>query len=451
MNSDRNGWIKYLLTALLAVTVTLAVADRLNVAFEHNRFLDDQGNTVHHFNYKVINNQLTFAESDDGYLALLDVEISSEEDDEKKVLKEFTRHIGVRDQQAALSEELYYLDKIQLTLAQSGMKLAISFQDQISGRQFNWESELENLDPESLVSDIEFSHQVLRGVEHPGLEQFLRGNHQFYVDPAHIYRADVQDTVFFYYEIQNLFPARDDNHYFAENILIYSEKDTLKIENKYKDPDPYIDMIREIPMEKLPTGYYNVEVSITDMVRNLTHTAEDYFVIAERKVSTQRLFADNQKEYTLLRYFLPSSYFRNWDGMSSRAQSNLIDRFWRQNDPTPHTEDNPFLETIRERINYANEEFTHHSDGWQTDRGRIYVRQGEPDEIDRGNIEGDIRLTRREYIVWRYHSMNKLYLFVDPQGMGNFRLIYNRNDDREQTLSNWERYVGEHFDMSILE
>ncbi len=451
MNSEKNGWIRYFVTALLVAVVSIAGANELNIAFEHNRFLDDQGNTIHHFNYKVPNNQLTFAESDDGYLALLDVKISSEKDGEEKVLDEFTHHIGVREQRAAFSEELYYLDKIQLTLAQSGLNFRVDFQDQLSGKQFQWSRTLENLDSNSLVSDIEFSHQILRGVEHPGLEQFLRGNYQFYVDPAHIYRTEAQDTVFFYYEIQNLYPAVDGNHYFAEEILIYSDKDTLKIENRYQDPDPYVDMMKDIPMEKLSTGYFNVEVSITDMVRNMTHTAKDYFVIAERRTPIQRLFPDNETEYRLLRYFLPSSYFRNWDEMSTRAQNNLIDRFWRQNDPVPQTEANEFLENIRQRIEYANEQFPHHSDGWETDRGRVYVRQGAPDDIVRDNIEGDIRLTRREYIVWRYHSSNKLYLFIDPQGMGSFRLIYNRNDDREQTVSNWERYVGEDFDMSILE
>lgn len=452
MNSGKNGWIRYLITVLIMFAAVGAFADELTVFLDHNRFLDEDGYTVHHFNYKVHNNELTFVESDDGFLALLDVSIRTVgEDNTETVLKEFTRYIGVRNKTDALSLSNYYLDKITLKLAKGGVHLVIELKDQISKKSFQWSRVLENLESDSMVSDIEFSHLIQEGQVRHGMEHFMRGDYLFYVDPVHLYFRNVNDTVFFYYEVQNIRPAVDGYAYFSETIDIRSDTDSLTIENHYKELRTVFDMIHNLPVSDLPNGYYTVSVSILDRVRSLTHTVEDYFVIAERDATLYRLFADNEREYQLLRYFLPSTYFRNWDYMSKTAQNNLIDRFWRQNDPNPQTDHNEFLQTVRERVRYANANYAYHREGWETDFGRIYVRNGQPSEVVRGNIEGDTRLTRREYRIWKYRNLNRIYLFVDPQGLGNYRLIYSRNDEMEQTMHDWERFVGDEFDKGLID
>ncbi len=63
-------------------------------------------------------------------------------------------------------------------------------------------------------------------------------------------------------------------------------------------------------------------------------------------------------------------------------REQFIKIFWDQRDPDPDTEENEFKEQHFERLAYANEHFTSGKPGWMTDRGRIYVKFGEPDGIE---------------------------------------------------------------------
>jgi len=437
------------------MTIPLGMAaQNLEMYLEQNRFLDDGGNTIYHFNYKIPYNQIAFTEIDEGFAAIVDVIISAEDKQgHQAVLNEFSHYIGVRDKETALSRTLYYLDKIELTLsqAQDGIKFMLDFKDRSTEHSFHWSSVLENLPPNSLVSDLEFSYRIVREDPRAGFEKFRRGDYQFYVDPAHIYQRTMNDTIFFYYEIQNLHPAVDQNTYMTETIRIFNDQYESTITNNIRAESKTADMIHKISADTLAAGYYQIEVTVQDRVTNRQNSARDYFVIAERVFATQRLFPDMEKEQQLLRYFLPSTRFRNWDSMSDDAKRNFIDRFWTLNDPNPQTETNEFIKIVRERVQYANQHFSYFRDGWETDLGRIYIRNGEPSEIEKNLTDIDTRLTRKEYQIWRYRDLNMVYLFIDLQGNGNFRLIYSRNDDMEITAGNWERYLGEDFDMSKLE
>jgi GWxTD domain-containing protein len=60
----------------------------------------------------------------------------------------------------------------------------------------------------------------------------------------------------------------------------------------------------------------------------------------------------------------------------------FIEQFWLRRDPTPDTEENEFKEEHYRRIAYANEHYPAGIPGWRTDRGRIYIVWGPPDEIE---------------------------------------------------------------------
>ena len=67
---------------------------------------------------------------------------------------------------------------------------------------------------------------------------------------------------------------------------------------------------------------------------------------------------------------------------NDEERDNFIEAFWQRRDPTPDTEENEYKEEHYQRIAYANEHFAAGVPGWKTDRGRIYIVYGKPDEID---------------------------------------------------------------------
>jgi GWxTD domain-containing protein len=60
----------------------------------------------------------------------------------------------------------------------------------------------------------------------------------------------------------------------------------------------------------------------------------------------------------------------------------FIERFWRRRDPTPTTLVNEYRQLFWNRVQEANEKFLDSAGpGWQTDRGKIYILYGPPDEV----------------------------------------------------------------------
>ena len=67
---------------------------------------------------------------------------------------------------------------------------------------------------------------------------------------------------------------------------------------------------------------------------------------------------------------------------NDEERDQFIEAFWGRRDPTPDTEENEFKEEHYARIAYANEHFAAGIPGWKSDRGRIYIVFGKPDEIE---------------------------------------------------------------------
>lgn len=103
---------------------------------------------------------------------------------------------------------------------------------------------------------------------------------------------------------------------------------------------------------------------------------------------------------------------------SDNQREQFIDVFWRRRDVNPATSENEYRAEHYARIAYANQNFAFGDvAGWQTDRGRIYITHGKPDEIRKS--------TSAEVWVYRYApglGHNIEVEFVDVNGTGNYRL-----------------------------
>src|SRR5947209_13593334 len=67
---------------------------------------------------------------------------------------------------------------------------------------------------------------------------------------------------------------------------------------------------------------------------------------------------------------------------TDEERDQFIEQFWLRRDPDPDTPENEYKDEYFQRIQYANEKFTSGIAGWRTDRGRIYIMFGKPDELE---------------------------------------------------------------------
>lgn len=111
----------------------------------------------------------------------------------------------------------------------------------------------------------------------------------------------------------------------------------------------------------------------------------------------------------------------------------FIEQFWLRRDPTPGTPQNEYQEEHYRRIGYANDHFaTATAAGWTTDRGRIYIQFGPPDDLE-DHPSGAFPFQRWTYRHIEGAGENVTIEFVDASGSGHLRMTMDP-DERDKLL-----------------
>jgi len=159
--------------------------------------------------------------------------------------------------------------------------------------------------------------------------------------------------------------------------------------------------------------------------------------------------------------------FERFREMQPGDREAYLAGFWTSHDPSPNSARNELREEFMSRVDFANRNYSTSFDrGLVSDRGRVYIRYGAPDEITRevlpqmGSSLSDVlsgtdddnpelsRLTSgnsnaldtRPYEIWSYTRLGEplfperektmsttglTFIFVDEQGIGNYVLRYS--------------------------
>ncbi|HEX8286921.1 MAG TPA: GWxTD domain-containing protein [Pyrinomonadaceae bacterium] len=92
---------------------------------------------------------------------------------------------------------------------------------------------------------------------------------------------------------------------------------------------------------------------------------------------------------------------------TDNEREQFIETFWQRRDSTPETKENEFRREYYNRVAFANQNYSYgETEGWQTDRGRIFITNGRPDEVQK-NATGE---------TWIYKS--------ETEGIKKFEFIY---------------------------
>jgi GWxTD domain-containing protein len=127
---------------------------------------------------------------------------------------------------------------------------------------------------------------------------------------------------------------------------------------------------------------------------------------------------------------------------TDEEREQFIEQFWLRRDPTPDSIENEYKEEHYRRIAYANEHFASGIPGWKTDRGRIYIQYGPPDEKDshpsggtynRPYEEGGGTTSTFPFEMWRYRYIEDIGTdinieFVDPTMSGEYRMTMDPSE-----------------------
>ncbi|MBN1893104.1 GWxTD domain-containing protein [bacterium] len=116
-----------------------------------------------------------------------------------------------------------------------------------------------------------------------------------------------------------------------------------------------------------------------------------------------------------------SKIFKKLDETGKRK---FLEEFWIKRDPDVLTPQNERKQEYYSRIRLAENRYSALGrPGWKTDRGRVLLLYGEPDEIRRNPVGS----WGKPYEIWRFNKIEAgaLFVFADETGSGDYRLVHS--------------------------
>ncbi len=134
----------------------------------------------------------------------------------------------------------------------------------------------------------------------------------------------------------------------------------------------------------------------------------------------------SEDQLAQLRYVASQNEWQILSHLPASKHVEAIDSFWSKHDPSPGTLRNESREEFSQRVIKADERYTVHKkmQGWKSDRGRIYIKYGEPDDI----VSEVFSMGQYPSVIWSYYKEDRRFIFADTKGYGQYTLR-NKEDE----------------------
>jgi len=346
----------------------------------------------------------------------------------KPVEQHWKQHVSARTGQN------YLIDQLSLLVTSGEYHVRFVVEDSLNGSKGVIDTTISishgDTSAPLLTSDIEFLWNVTKDT----IPDFFKYGLSFIPNPVRSYSPQ-KDTLLYFYEIYS-----KDTCTAVLNALIYREDGTpilrnspevIKIDKKHVGVGAILlDGIND-------EGEYSLVLDFTDLShkKHVQIEAPFYYTFGEKEISPELMDYISFIDYIAS----PTELKKYHQIKDEKAKYLFLKKFWARRDPDPKTPENEFLEEFIARVKEADRKYTRfHKKGRYTDRGRILIKYGEPDEIKRVSMEGP----RPDMEKWYYYNENWVFIFADIQNNGDYKLIYSTNKD-EPGLPDWKRYISE--------
>ena len=393
---------------------------------DYSQFRGSDGKTLLEVYYRVYNRGLEFVKTDSGYVASYEVEISIMDGDRIVDSRSKQRRLLVSDKNRTESTSDYVIDQFDFDIEPGKRKIVGLVTDLRSDAdtEISFKVKLKNYKPSGKpkVSGIEILHSIMS--ENRG-SQFSKGNITAIPMVDHELQGGPDgDPALIYFEI---YPGKDT----TLNALV--ETKIRKVTGKLVYHDTvYLMMnqevrreVRTIDLTDFKPGDYKLKVEVTKpRNKNPYHTSETRLSVFWPIESMVR-----HKYDIVLRQLKYIATPQEVDALKgAKTENERMDAwktFWELRDRTPGDGYNEAKKEFYQRVNYANHKFrTLRREGWETDRGRIFLKHGIPDET----IDQPFSPTLSDsYQIWYYYhnvSVPLTFTFIDSFGDGDYRLQY---------------------------
>jgi GWxTD domain-containing protein len=393
---------------------------------DHAVFADTVDNRLEIY-YKISNDGLNYVKKGDKFVADYEVNVIIIGDKEKQVTGKSVEKTYVLDSyENTRLETGYLINQINIPLAPGNYGLVCKLIDHNSNEVSTIETKVSShsFNRSGDLADIEFIQEKAELDVHspftkagfavvPTVERSLDGELQKLSFYTEVYAAGhLGQTLNLRYRIENKYHGES-----IDSVVM------VKVES------PVVSVREFIPIVDLSQEEYDLHL--------ILFSGDN--VLAERIARfhlkwTVSSLVKNDFEYAVgqLRYIIKKEEKKELLDAPDSSRLEAFEKFWKNHDPTPTTASNELRDEYYRRIRYANQYYsTVNREGWETDRGMVYIKYGEPDQIERHPFEMGAKPSQ----IWYYYAQRRTFAFVDSRGDGDYQLQYPYDGD-------WRKGVG---------
>lgn len=271
----------------------------------------------------------------------------------------------------------------------------------------------------------------------------------FYLEPLpYKYYGSKASTIQFYCELYNTDNAIQEDYMVVYNINKV-ENDSLKsitVQYKRKKAAPVVPILQQLDISQLESGNYNLVIEIRDRSKKLLSSKHCFFqrsnpqlnhelsatTSKEPRIDFTIGFDKEQLSYSLraITPIMPQTEVEYVNTIMNKnnlkAQRLYLASFWnRVNPKAPEEAYDNFMKVAKAVDNTFQSGFRH---GFETDRGYIYLKYGQPNNI----IEQEEEPSAPPYEIWIYNEFprtgqnNVKFLFYNPSlAPGDYELLHS--------------------------
>lgn len=416
-----------IILSIVLITASLIIAND-GFAMDVNLFAAAEGKDagIAEIVWSVNRGDLKFIETESGWTdsMFFYIEILS---DSQLMASDTLRRIVDLPRGAMISESYLLFDRysVKLPMQQSYM-LSLTLHDLGSGNRYTlerpfWMPDFSGeiaLSGLALLSDVEegasegaFTHNGIRMLPNP--TRIFGGNFPILYYYLEVYRSEnLAGDVISKWIILNS----------DEQIVQQSEPETLATNSAE------LFILNGLEVSSLPPGKYYLTVEVTSQGYQGSLQARKSFTVPKPYEYPEVADIENvEQEYKYMKYFLTKSEEDLYKRLTEDGKHEFVMRFWEERDTTPDTPENKVRQDILERWHTANFAYDESGgedlNGWKSDRGRVYIKFGKPNSIERNPIGMDMN----PYEIWEYYDLNggSEFVFADPRGINQWRLVHS--------------------------
>ncbi|MEN3044913.1 MAG: GWxTD domain-containing protein [Candidatus Hydrothermales bacterium] len=377
--------------------------------------------------YELNVNQIPLEKKLGYYEGKFDIEILWEDILKGKTYKDkFTKNFRIGN----YTDQTKIFDVFILNLEEGEYLIKVKFKTKAREGEVNFKKNLKITYP--FISDIFITPSIGKKEDY-----FFKREH-FGFDIRFPFRFSFPDSLFhFFYELYG-FEGKEIIRYevYRDGEKIYSE------ENKVPGIQRGITSAN-ILLNKLDTGDYTLVISVIKDGNILFNREEKFSYVSFKTIREESIRRYYENYLFFIDYFASSQEIEEFRKIGDfNGKKFFVQKFWKKFDPDLETEANEFVTELIKRIEFSDQNFSLglKLKGRNTDRGRIFIKYGEPAYVTSSYYPE----ANRAWESWVYTSPRKIqFIFVDINQDGNYLLTYSSLPEEQPSVADWKKWIPE--------